>query len=808
MVGFATLIAIASAAWSSGGPVTSSSVAEASTDLSPAQATSSVTSATSGAWTDPNTWRGGKVPPAWAHVQILAGHTVSLDTSAKVFGLDVSGVLEYSAEKSAVLRSNRNVIVAGTLKMGYADDQVHQLRFVDVDQEAFVGGGLDVIDSDVGLWVMEDGQLLAEGQPRRGWSRVTHGISEGKRKITVEDASGWQVGDRIAIAPTMPHGDSELAESYDGFHRTKIRSIKGNRITLGRRTVDDHPKVNKTWTAEVMNLTRSVIIGGINSSNKAHIFIRSTKPSRLKYVEIVNSGPGKIRDGGWSVSGQVDGRYGLHIHHSGNGSNGMLVEGVVMRNFGFKGFVPHMSHGITFRDTVAFGGGSTAYWWDQQERSNDILFDRTIGAKIKSEDGVYFLATGDNVEVRDSVAVGSIVVANSGGYEWENGDTGSWEFSGNIAHNLRGNGIRIWQNTQENHVLSDFAVYHVDEIAIRLGAYTNNYHLKDFDIFGYGESGLELLAVSRQPHQDLSKPAGLVVENGVIDGADTSPGPNIAIREGAVPGTWPITVRNVKLRGRAGQKQPAVWLHEGANDKKLDFIDVAIRNGPTPKFFLENGTAVGADGDGQSWIRVQKNNNAWRLRPADQNRDNGADFREAWNAWSVAIAPFAPTKWGNGTGLLAEYFDDLRLKKKHFESIDPYIEFFETQDPIYHTINSSRTGARWTGSIEAQQTGQHRLIPQGEMVRLWVDGKLVVNSWNKPLTDSGFLSFRAGQRYQIRLEVGNRLATDQLHFFADLMWLRPGESVPEYIPQSQLYPPAGVADRPFVRNDPAVARSN
>lgn len=823
VVGLAMLVVAAFVAASlTSDPGTSQAAAEAPTtqtavratsdglvNFAPGQASESVVSATSGNWSDPKTWNGGKVPSAWAHVRIKAKHTVSLDSSAKVFGLDVKGVLEYSTEQSTekqiVLRSNRNVVVTGTLKMGYADDQQHQLRFVDVDQSAFVGGGLDVLDSDVGLWVMEDGQLLAEGSERRGWSTATHAIAKGDRKITVEDATGWRVGDSIAIAPTMSFGDDELASSYDGFHQSRIRSINGNTITLRRRVVDDHPKVNNTWTAEVMNLTRSVIIGGINRSNKAHIFIRSSKPSRLRFVEIVNSGPGRIRDGGWRVTGQVDGRYGLHIHHSGNGSNGMLVEGVTMRDFGFRGFVPHMSHGITFRDTVAFGGGSTAYWWDQQERSNDILFDRTIGAKIKSEDGVYFLATGDNVEVRDSVAVGSIVVANSGAYEWENGDTGSWEFSGNIAHNLRGNGIRIWQNTQENHVLSDFAIYNIDEIAIRLGAYTNNYHLKDFSVFGYGESGLELLAVSRQPHQASSKPAGLVVENGVIDGADTSTGPNIAIREGAVPGTWPILVRNVELRGRGAQEEAAVWLHENANDKKLDFVDVDIAAGPTPDYFLENNTAFDdTAGDGESWIRIQKNGAAKRLRPGDQNRDRGADFIRAWNAWSVDIDLFAPTSWGNGTGLLGEYYNNLRLTQKRYESIDPYIEFFETEAPIYHTINPNESSARWTGFIQAQETGRHTLVPQGEKVRLWIDGKLVVNSWNSTPTDSGPLNFVAGQRYAIRFEVGNRLATDQLQFFADLMWVRPSQSVPEYIPQSQMYPPDGVADRPFVRNDPPI----
>lgn len=780
--------------------------AAASDSLPGVVSSQEVTSVQSGAWSDGSTWSTGAVPEPWADVSIAVDHIVTVDQSADIFGMDLAGELVYATDASIMVRSRANVVVTGTLRMGWDSSVQHELRFVEVDESAMLGASMTVLETDVGLWVMGEGRLLAEGAEKRGWTNSVGGIEAGTSQVEVVDALGWMVGDAIVISPTKGDREDELDNNYGGFHEATITEVDGNVVTFDTPTTNDHPHVNDKWTAEVMNLTRTVVIGGVDYEHKPHVFFHSAKPSHLRFVEVVNVGPGVVFDDGWDVDGQVLGRYGLHWHHNGDGSIGTIVEGVSLHRFGNKGYVPHVSHGITFRDTIAYDGGDAAYWWDANDPSHDILWDTTIGAKIGSPNGVYFLGTGDNVEVRNSVAVGSLVKSNSGGFEWENNDTGSWEFTGNIAHNLRGNGIRVWQNTQENHVLSDFAVYYVDDIAVRIGAYINNYHLKNFELYGFGEAGLELLSVPRQPHHGLARPAGLIVENAVIDGAGISPGPSIAFRNSAKPGTWPILVRNVDIRGRSGQEEPAIWLFEEANDKKVDLINVTIGDGPTPDFLLANDSTTG-EGDGQSWLRIQNDDESYRLRPGDQNLDAGAEFIDAWNAWRIDIPRFAPDSFGNGTGLLGEFFNDLEMTELHFQSIDPYIEFFEEEFPIHYTIEPDVTGARWSGFIEAQETGTHSFEALGDLVRLTVDGRVLVDTWADGSDEfEATIDLVAGERYEILLEIGHRrLVDDELFFEADLMWTRPGDSPPEYIPQSQLYPPEGIEDGPFTANDPVIS---
>src|SRR3989338_10373715 len=76
----------------------------------------------------------------------------------------------------------------------------------------------------------------------------------------------------------------------------------------------------------------------------------------------------------------VLGRYALHFHMSGENNRGVVVEGVVARDIGSHAFVPHASHGITFRDTLSYNTAETPYWWDP--RTN---FDRGVNPNASND---------------------------------------------------------------------------------------------------------------------------------------------------------------------------------------------------------------------------------------------------------------------------------------------------------------------------------------------------------------------------------------------------------------------------------------
>jgi hypothetical protein len=66
------------------------------------------------------------------------------------------------------LESAGNVIIRGRLVMQPASPEVeHRLIFAGAREASFAGGGMEVLGSDVGLWVMDGGVLDVAGTPPR-----------------------------------------------------------------------------------------------------------------------------------------------------------------------------------------------------------------------------------------------------------------------------------------------------------------------------------------------------------------------------------------------------------------------------------------------------------------------------------------------------------------------------------------------------------------------------------------------------------------------------------------------------------------
>jgi hypothetical protein len=185
----------------------------------------------------------------------------------------------------------------------------------------------------------------------------------------------------------------------------------------------------------------------------------------------------------------ITGRYGLHIHHAGNGSRGTVVDGLVIRDTKGHAFVPHMSNGITFKNTIAFNVRGEAYWWDEGDTSDDIVFDKAVAARVNMVPGgenhrmsAFFLGAGRNVTVTNSVAVG--VQNNEGGadrsgYIWPEDAEATWTFRNNRAHNNDSNGIFVWQNNELPHIIDGFVAYYNADAGVEHGAYTNSYVYKN-----------------------------------------------------------------------------------------------------------------------------------------------------------------------------------------------------------------------------------------------------------------------------------------------------------------------------------------
>ncbi|MBC7806695.1 MAG: hypothetical protein H7145_11140 [Akkermansiaceae bacterium] len=138
--------------------------------------------------------------------------------------------------------------------------------------------------------------------------------------------------------------------------------------------------------------------------------------------------------------------------------------------------------------------------------------------------------------------------------------------------------------------------------------------------------------------------------------------------------------------------------------------------------------------------------------------------------------------FAKGNGLQGEYKSGSTTVKR----IDPVVNFIWGYQGPLPTISADNFTVKWTGQVEAPVSGSYSFsIQADDSLRLWVDGKLVINAANGyyPSTHVGAdLALVAGRKYDIQLEYAERYGKAA----AQLSWRYPGQSL-QVIPQSRLY---------------------
>ncbi len=746
----------------------------------PAPATGvEVRSQTSGDWSDGATWVDGRVPSAGDAVVVASEHVVTIDVDAEVDGATVKGSLVFAENATVTLASTQDIVIEGRLEMRPGDAEVEQIiEFRGIDESAAEGGGM-APNGDVGLWVIGGGQLDLRGAERTGWSRLTEGLERGASTIEVEAATGWRVGDEIVISPTRPvfASDDPMA-TFDGFHPTTIAAIDGTSITLADATTVPFPEIAGQYRAEVMNLTRNVIVRGTREG-RAHVFVHTNQhPHSVRWVALDYMGPYDVL-----------GRYPLHFHHGSTSVEGSLIEGVVVRSAGNHGFVIHESHGVTLRDAVAIDiSFHHVYWWDESETTSDLVMEHVIAARYAYSG--FFLGLGDNMALRDAVAVGALSNGSFGGFDWENKANGAWEMSDVIAHNNSGNGIRVWQNGQIPQVVDGFVAYHNTGAGIEHGAYTNRYTYRDLHLVGNYEAGLTAQAVTlAEEGQSISGPAitfaDVVFDAGGLDGAP------VLIHESALDAVEPIVFENVSFANLA--PDVPLFHFEYTTPHKVRVIDSDLPDGH-PVVLFDN-----VEDPANTWLEIIDDARSLRYRPVEV--DPGATFDDATQAWVAEIDRPIPAGIGEGTGLLVEYFEDADLTELVFAEVlpSPLEQAWTDNGTPYHRIDTEDgAGARWSGDLEVEpgQGGRYELGVETDIgVRLWLDGDLLIDDPNNGsrLEATAGADLESGRSYELVIELYDRAGGGGINFYA--FWERPDGTV-QILPTSQLTP------RDMPENDP------
>ncbi len=152
----------------------------------------------------------------------------------------------------------------------------------------------------------------------------------------------------------------------------------------------------------------------------------------------------------------------------------------------------------------------------------------------------------------------------------------------------------------------------------------------------------------------------------------------------------------------------------------------------------------------------------------------------------VGVSVNLPEPAGRGTGLQAEYFTDRNFTQFFQARVDTNINFNWGNGVPIAGMAADNFSVRWTGRLQARRSGVHQFhTASDEGVRLWVDGKLLVDNWTGHFQteDSGSVTLVAGRYYDVTMEYfeGSFSAA------AQLWWTQPGVAK-EVVPSAQLYP--------------------
>jgi hypothetical protein len=460
-------------------------------------------------WSDPATW-GGAVPRTGDPVVI--NQPVLLDTNPVVGSLRIApgGSLTFDPGAPHVLESRGNVIVQGMLVMEPASTTIlHRLLFSGVDESRFVGGGMSPLDTDVGLWVMDNGMVHLCGTERAGWARAAGALVAGTRVAQLDrDPTGWAVGDELTITPTDGGG-------YETVH---VAAVSGRTVTFDAPLSSARPLFDvgrgKQFGAELLNLTRNVVISG-QPGKKAHMFIHSMMEQDICHTTFQYLGPQQSAPDG---SHDVLGRYAVHFHHCMDGSRGSTIESCVVRDCGSHAYVPHVSNGVTFRDCVAHNTTDPAYWYDPTDESADVVWDGCVASATKKNAPFKYTNAGfvhgagpdGSNTARNCVAVG----VEGSGYFWDANSEAVWVFEDDLAHHCSEAGARVWQNDGLAHVITNFVAYRND-VGVSHGAYGNSYHYTNCQLVGNREAAMTVSAVS------AAATNGLVFDRTLFDASGT-----------------------------------------------------------------------------------------------------------------------------------------------------------------------------------------------------------------------------------------------------------------------------------------------
>ncbi len=165
-------------------------------------------------------------------------------------------------------------------------------------------------------------------------------------------------------------------------------------------------------------------------------------------------------------------------------------------------------------------------------------------------------------------------------------------------------------------------------------------------------------------------------------------------------------------------------------------------------------------------------------------KDGVRSYKNAITNRRQVITP--ETRPGEGTGLRGEYFDNADLTTPIGNRIDPMVRFNWGQGSPMMGVGPETFSVRWTGFVQAEHTEMYEFaISSDDGVRLWIDGKPVINDWTKRGEKEvrGTIALEGGRKHEIKIEYFEQDFLASIYLY----WSSPSRPK-ELVPTFRLFP--------------------
>ena len=363
-----------------------------------AHADAIIQSAGSGAWSEPKTWVGGKLPAAGAKVQILAGHSVVYDRNSPeaIRAIFIAGALRFATDRDTRLDVGLIKVQAGsdTSEEGFncdahlpAPDPTKPRATLEVGTwEKPIAAGhtalirltmFDGMDAEsCPAIVCCGGRMEFHGaEMNRTWVKLGAAVKKGDTTIPLAEAvTGWRAGDRIFLTGTVRQNKraktfrTTVRDNTQTEERT-IRAVNGTQLTLDAPLEFDHDG-GGAYRAEVANLRRNVIVESADPAKaRGHTMFHRDSAGSISYAEFRHLG----KEG-------VLGRYSIHFHLCRDTMRGASVIGASIWDSGNRWITIHGTDYLVVRDCVGYRSVGHGFFLEDGTEVFNVL-DRNLAVQ-------------------------------------------------------------------------------------------------------------------------------------------------------------------------------------------------------------------------------------------------------------------------------------------------------------------------------------------------------------------------------------------------------------------------------------------